>query len=408
MPPSTDRTDSRYWIAPQILGEASQEGEGRKALALLVNYTYLNADIMRYLTLLEFEEIEVRDLGREEDGPPVYVQLFASDYVVLSTHDPYKLSDGAKEAVRRIAESHEVFEQVFALRAEYEFPDGEVVSLYARRPLPAHEQVEDYYRHLTAALEPLLREGSAIVVEPPTEVATFAQFYEGSAPVYLLPTGDPADDVLILEEIGRNHERVHAIFRGVEGVDPQSLVERWLSENAYRTGDEWYGDVRLASFATSGDQPAATQPYPVDASLGGEIALASYELASNAVEPDQILRLTLLWRAVVPATDDYVVFVHLLDGEGRLVSQHDGQPVGGFKPTTSWQVDETVADNHGLLIPRGTPPGEYQLVTGMYFPATGDRLQVLGQGSDPEQDSVFLAMIRIVAKETVLGGNEND
>jgi hypothetical protein len=128
----------------------------------------------------------------------------------------------------------------------------------------------------------------------------------------------------------------------------------------------------------------------------------------DAVEADQILRLTLLWRAVVPATDDYVVFVHLLDGEGRLVSQHDGQPVGGFQPTTSWQVDETVADNHGLLIPRGTPPGEYQLVTGMYFPATGDRLQVLGQGSDSEQDSVFLAMIRIVAEETALDGNEDD
>ena len=408
MPPSTDRTDSRYWIAPQILTEASQGSEGRKALALLVNYTYLNADIMRYLTLLEFEEIEVRDLARDEGGPAVYVQLFASDYVVLSSHDPYKLSDGAREAVRRIAESPEVFEQVFELRTEYEFPDGEVVSLYARRPLPTDEQVDDYYRHLAASLEPLLTEGSAIVLEPPTEVATFARFYQGSAPVYLLPTGDPADDVLVLEEISRNHERVHAIFRTAEGVDPQSLVGRWLSENAYRTGDEWYGDVRLRLFGTSGDQPAATQPHPVDASLGSEIALAGYALPMDAVEADQILRLTLLWRAVVPATGDYVVFVHLLDGEGRLVSQHDGQPVGGFKPTTSWQVDETVADNHGVLIPRGTPPGEYRLVAGMYCPATGDRLQVLGKGSDSEQDSVFLAMIRIVAEETALDGNEND
>ena len=406
--PNLGPTDSRYWVAPQILRSVQDAEAGAERLCSLVNNTHLNADILGYLILLEFPQVELRDLARDNSGRSVYAQLFECDFVLLTTGDPYKLSDGAKEAVRKLNESPEVFEDVFGPIAEYQFPDGEVVSLYARRPLPADEQVEDYYRHLTSGLEPLLREGSAIVLEPPTEVATFAHFYEGSAPVYLLPTGDPAADVLVLEEISRSHVRVHAIFRGGEGVDPQSLVEGWLSENAYRTGDEWYGDVRLALFATSGDQPAATQPYPVDASLGGEIALASYELASNAVEPDQILRLTLLWRAVVPATDDYVVFVHLLDDEGRLVSQHDGQPVGGFEPTTSWQVGETIADNHGLLIPRGTPPGEYQLLAGMYFPATGDRLPVLGQGSDSEQDSVFLAMIRIVAEEAASDGNGND
>jgi hypothetical protein len=164
----------------------------------------------------------------------------------------------------------------------------------------------------------------------------------------------------------------------------------------------------LALFATSADQSVAARPHPVDATLGGEIALAGYELDSDVIEPDQILRLTLLWRAVAPATEDYVAFVHLLDGEGRLVAQHDGQPVGGFAPTTSWQVGETVVDNHGLLITSGTPQGEYQLVAGMYVPATGDRLRVLGQGSVTEQDSVFLGMLRIVGEGIASDGNEDE
>jgi 4-amino-4-deoxy-L-arabinose transferase-like glycosyltransferase len=270
MPPSTDRMDSRYWVAPEILSEASQGGEGQKSLALLVNYTYLNADILRYLALLQFPDIEIQDLSRDERGSLVFVNTFAADYVVLSTHDPYKLSDGAREAVGRIFESPQVFEQVFALKAKYELPDGEVVFLYRKRLPPASQEVQEYYQHLVASLEPVLTEGSAIVVDPPAEVATFARFYEGPAPVYLLPTGDAAADMRALEEIVETHDRVCAVFRAEEESDPEGLVESWLSENAYRTSEEWYGEVRLVLFATAHDKPTSSELYRSGVEQGGE------------------------------------------------------------------------------------------------------------------------------------------
>ena len=407
MPPSTDRMDSRYWVAPEILSEASQGGEGQKSLALLVNYTYLNADILRYLALLQFPDIEIRDLSRDGGGSLVFVNTFAADYVVLSTHDPYKLSDGAREAVGRIFESPQVFEQVFELKAEYELPDGEVVSLYGKRLPPADQDVQEYYRHLVASLEPVLAEGSAMVLDPPAEVATFARFYGGPAAVYLLPTGDAAEDVRALEEIVETHDRVYAVFRSEEEIDPQGLVERWLSETAYRTRDEWYGDVRLVLFATSDDKSTPSELSPLDVDLGSEVSLVGFELLDETVEPNQILRLTLQWSAVRRPSEDYVVLVHLLDDEGRLMAQHDGRPVGGSRPTTSWQVGETVDDRHGLLIPPGTPPGEYGLVAGMYLPATGERLPVLEAQGETGEDSVFLTRIKVVAPETASDGGED-
>jgi 4-amino-4-deoxy-L-arabinose transferase-like glycosyltransferase len=405
MPPSTDRMDSGYWAAPEILREASQGVEGMGTLALLVNNTHLNADILRYLSLLEFPDVEVRDLGRDDGGSSIYIQMFAADYVVLSTHDPYKLSDGAKEAVLRVAEEPGVFEQVFELRAEYQFPDGEVVSLYGKRLPPVGEQVLDYYRHLSAGLESALTAGSAIVLDPPTEVAAFARFYEGSAPVYLLPSDQSAENTQVLEKIVRSHERVHAVLRTTDGGDPETFVERWLSENAYRTGEEWFGDVRLVTFAASAAQQEASLQSSLRADLGDEIALVGYELAGGTVEAGQILRLTLVWSATSLPADDYAVFVHLVGSEGRLIAQHDAQPVGGFRSTSTWNIGETVADKHGLLIPPDTQPGEYQLMAGLYLPATGERLPVQGEGDEMGSDNVLLATVRVVAPETGSNGN---
>jgi 4-amino-4-deoxy-L-arabinose transferase-like glycosyltransferase len=268
LPPSTDRMDSRYWVAPEILSEASQGGQGQKSLALLVNYTYLNADILRYLALLQFPDLEIRDLSRDESGSLVFVNTFAADYVVLSTHDPYKLSEGAREAVGRIFEAPQVFEQVFQLKAKYELPDGETVFLYGKRLPLAEQEVQEQYRELVASLEPVLAEDSAIVLDPPTEVATFALFYGGPAPVYLLPTGDASADVRSLEGIIATHETVYAIFRSEGEYDPQGLVEGWLREHAKRSGEERYGDVRLVVFTIADDTAMSSGVVPLGVERG--------------------------------------------------------------------------------------------------------------------------------------------
>jgi len=406
-PPDSAGTDSGYWVAPQILSAISAESDGPTTLGLLVNNTHLNADILRYQALLEFEEVEVRDLARDESGAAVYTQVFASDYVVFSTHDPYKLSDGAKEAVRRIVESPEVFQAVFEPIGEYQFPDGEEVFLFGKRMPPAEPQVEEYYQHLVVGLGTTPGDADAIIIAPPQEAGTFARFYEGSSTLYLLPTGQTDEDQAVLGQVLDGHDRVHVVLRGGTEADPDHLVERWLSEHAYRTGDEWYGDVRSILYASPGGEDAAPVERRVEVNLGGDISLVSLELLGETLEPGGIVRATLEWCALEQVAEDYAVFVHLLDGEGQVIAQHDGPPVGGFLPTSTWNLGETIRDKHGILVPQGTAPGEYLLVAGLYLPTTGERLQVLDGGDQTGADSVELGPIEVVPTEASADGDQD-
>ena len=81
----------------------------------------------------------------------------------------------------------------------------------------------------------------------------------------------------------------------------------------------------------------------------------------------------LRWQATVRPRANYSVFVHLLDGSGTTVAQHDGWPAAGGRPTSGWQPGEVVDDHHALLTAVSLAPGRYQLETGLYD-AAGVRL----------------------------------
>jgi len=139
---------------------------------------------------------------------------------------------------------------------------------------------------------------------------------------------------------------------------------------------------------------ADTPAHRVEARFGEAITLLGYNLHDEEVEPGQILRVTLFWKADDLVEEDYKVFIHLLDAQGQVLAQHDSRPVGGSRPTTGWLVGEIIPDNHGVFIPWGMSPGEYQLVIGMYEPQTGERLSVASNG-EVIGDNLPLTQIRI-------------
>ena len=114
-----------------------------------------------------------------------------------------------------------------------------------------------------------------------------------------------------------------------------------------------------------------------------------------------MVRLTLFWQANAPLSERYTVFAHVLDEEGQLVAQQDGEPVGGSRPTSTWSQDEVIVDRIGILVPESVARGEYQVVVGMYRPDTGERLPVMDEGgistgSPPGgDDSITLGTIRV-------------
>lgn len=87
--------------------------------------------------------------------------------------------------------------------------------------------------------------------------------------------------------------------------------------------------------------------------------------------------LTLSWRADGPLPKSYSVFVHLLDGRGEKIGQHDAGPADGARPTDQWRSGELIADRHGLEVPTAAA-GPFAVLVGLYDSA--GRLKLVGGG----------------------------
>jgi serine/threonine protein kinase len=135
-------------------------------------------------------------------------------------------------------------------------------------------------------------------------------------------------------------------------------------------------------------------PIPLEVNLADLIVLERAELRQETFQPGGVIAITLRWRAMRAISAHYVVFVHLIDTDGRLVGQQDLEPI---PPTTAWVPGVAVVDPHQVPIPAAQPAGRYQLRTGMYPQGQpGSRLSVVDSGlTTVEADSILIAEIEI-------------
>jgi hypothetical protein len=105
-------------------------------------------------------------------------------------------------------------------------------------------------------------------------------------------------------------------------------------------------------------------PQPVQATLEDVAVLLA---ADAAVRHDlEVAEVTLYWMALRETGQDLKAFVHMLGPDGSVIAQHDGDPAGGFTPTTRWRPGEIIVDRHVLALPEGLSAGEYGLRAGLY------------------------------------------
>jgi hypothetical protein len=130
------------------------------------------------------------------------------------------------------------------------------------------------------------------------------------------------------------------------------------------------------------NRPSASPAYPADANFGGLIVLVGYDVASD---PPGVV---FYWQARAAMSEEYTLFVHLVNSEGQLVAQADGPPLQGNYPTSWWSPGEAIVDRR--VIP-GVAPGTYHLLVGWYRPVDGSRLPL----ADGSGDSVTLGPFNI-------------
>jgi len=143
------------------------------------------------------------------------------------------------------------------------------------------------------------------------------------------------------------------------------------------------------------DKESLFPQHSLAATFGDRISLLGYDLEPAATEPGKALHLRLYWQARELVGEDYTVFVHLLGEDGQLWAQHDGQPEGGFYPTSFWDEGEVITDEHEIVLKADTPPGEYQIVTGLYRLDTGERLVVDAGGRRVDDGRLLLGAVQV-------------
>jgi hypothetical protein len=111
--------------------------------------------------------------------------------------------------------------------------------------------------------------------------------------------------------------------------------------------------------------PLEEVPNRLDVSLGGQVMLRGFQTDRDG----ETLRLILYWGSEAGPSQDYTVFVHVVEGE-QIVAQQDQQPLAGFYPTSMWREGEIVKDVYALPL----PPTGTEIRVGLYDPNTMQRL----------------------------------
>jgi len=112
---------------------------------------------------------------------------------------------------------------------------------------------------------------------------------------------------------------------------------------------------------------------PVGAAFGEVAQLAGAALPAAAAAGETV-PVSLTWEALNRPEADYIVFLHLLNGNGEWQAGDDRRPQSGQFNTLGWLPGALIPDTHYLTLPDDLPPGEYDIFVGLYRPDTGERL----------------------------------
>jgi hypothetical protein len=95
-------------------------------------------------------------------------------------------------------------------------------------------------------------------------------------------------------------------------------------------------------------------------------------LDAAAAMTSNSLRVNFLWQVNEPPPDDVTVFVHVLDANGQLIAQADGDPLAGSYPFYQWPAGLVVRDDRLIEV----PGSNLTVRVGLYHRSTGERLKV--------------------------------
>jgi hypothetical protein len=123
--------------------------------------------------------------------------------------------------------------------------------------------------------------------------------------------------------------------------------------------------------------------------LGDQVNFLGYDLKQDQAMAGQSLELSAYWQARQPLRLNFSALAQLVDLEQHLYAGQDNLHPGQT-PTTQWPSWGFIRDDHTILVPPGTPPGDYFLITGLYDPVSWGRLPVIEGGTPGWKDVIAI------------------
>lgn len=126
---------------------------------------------------------------------------------------------------------------------------------------------------------------------------------------------------------------------------------------------------------------------PLNLQFGDLASLRGYDLLTPSAAPDEPVQFTFYWQIDHQSHEIISTFVHLVGPDGRIVVQGDQWP-GGL-PSDGWAPGQVIIDKYTIQLPEDAPLGTYQIVLGLYPPASGIRLPIVSANSQPLSNDQF-------------------
>ena len=150
--------------------------------------------------------------------------------------------------------------------------------------------------------------------------------------------------------------------------------------------------------------PPAFQFGDLFAVRGVQLSIAGVNQALNIAQPatystsaGQTVSVNLTWETLKRPPQDYTVFVHIASAPNVAPNAQTDLRMGaglngahGDFPSGAWRIGERYTDQVTVTLPAQLAPGRYQLLVGIYYWQTGQRLPINGLPNSQTDASQWL------------------
>lgn len=134
----------------------------------------------------------------------------------------------------------------------------------------------------------------------------------------------------------------------------------------------------------------------IGAVLDNKVEVTAVTVMPGALVPGDAVRISILFNVLEDLKDDYLVFVHVEDVDGRVERMNlDHKPNNGKTPTNEWKKGQTISDDFFLMLPPGVPLRALTLYAGLWEPQRDVRLKITNPDKAPNDGNDRIRLVTI-------------